>query len=375
MKRSLKISFCGGGTGGHLFPALNIAQAASERWDCSFLFFGTQNGIEAQKVPEAGYEIVYLPITGIQRRFTLQNFAVPFKLWKSISISKKSLRAFKPDLVIGTGGYVMGPVLIAAHRLNIPIVLQEQNSYPGITSRKTAKTTDLIFTAYKEAARYLKAGKAKIIESGNPISHRRPAERGEIFKFFGMDESKAVILAFGGSQGAANINRALLKILTDRILPEGWQLLWQTGINEFERIQELVNQRQIQDVHPVPFIDRMTDAYSIAEFAVCRAGAMTLSELMAAGLPAVLVPYPYAAADHQYKNAQVLLDHQAALVIRDNQELEENLSRAVLHLTGSKDIVKQLAVNIAAMHKKDTMKIILDSIEDLLEQKKKAAQN
>ncbi len=370
MNRSLKIVFSGGGTGGHLFPALNMAKAAAERWDCEFLFFGTRRGIEAQKVPQAGYEIVYLPVTGIQRRLTLKNLAVPFKLWKSISISRKSLREFKPDVVIGTGGYVMGPVLYAAHKLSIPIILQEQNSYPGITTRRLAGKAGLILLAYKEALQYLKVKNARIIVSGNPINESRPANADEVFKFFGLDKELSTILVFGGSQGAANINKALINILTDRILPNDFQLLWQTGQDEFGRLHELVKQRQIKNVHVVPFIDRMADAYSIAEFAVCRAGAMTLSELMAAGLPAVLIPYPFAAADHQFKNAQALLEKQAAVVIKDNKEMETNLREAIKHLTKNKDILQQLAVNIKALHKKDTMQIMLDAIEELVEQKK-----
>jgi len=371
MSDSLKIAFAGGGTGGHLFPALNMARAIAGKWDSTFLFFGTRRGIESVKVPAAGYKLKLLPVTGIQRRLSISNLSFPFKLWQSIRLSRKALKAFPADLVIGSGGYVMGPVLYAAQKLGLPTVIQEQNSYPGLTTRWLAKKADLVFLAYAEARSFLPRSRAKIIITGNPIDFRPLAKTPEIFSRLGLSESLKTILAFGGSQGAASLNRAIAQLLTRQILPQGYQLLWQTGAAEYEKYRQLVNDRKLNAVHVCPFIEQMSAAYSVAEFAVCRAGAMTLSELMAAGLPAILIPFPFAAADHQYKNALALAQKQAALVIRDDEKLTENLAKEFPRFINDEPTRNKMAKRMRSLYQKDTLLIMLKALAELLTEKRR----
>ncbi len=284
MKAQLRVVFAGGGTGGHVFPALNMAGAIKKEWDAEFLFFGTKRGLENIKVPEAGYALEYIPAAGFQRRLTVKNISFPWKLYKSMRLSKAKLKEFNPHLVIGTGGYVMGPVLKSAQKLGIPTVLQEQNSFPGVTTRLLAKKADLIFLAYSEAKEFLQT-QAKIMVTGNPIQMDAIEESIEALQqAFHLEEGKKVILVFGGSQGAASINKALQEMLLIAGLPKGYQILWQTGMNEIETVKSFIRENNITSVQPFPFINGMQRAYAVADFAVCRAGAMTLSELAGAGM-------------------------------------------------------------------------------------------
>ena len=367
MKAKLRVVFAGGGTGGHVFPALNMAGAIKKEWNAEFLFFGTKRGLENIKVPEAGYALEYIPAAGFQRRLTTQNISFPWKLYKSMRISKTKLKEFDPHLVIGTGGYVMGPVLKSAQKLGIPTVLQEQNSFPGVTTRLLAKKADLIFLAYSEAKDFLQT-QAKIIITGNPIHTEAIEESAEaLHRTFHLENDKKVILVFGGSQGAASINQALQEMLLTAGLPKGYQILWQTGMNEIDSVRHFIRENNIQHVQPFPFINGMQRAYAVADFAVCRAGAMTLSELTAAGMPSVLVPYPYAAGNHQYKNAQALQSRKAAVVVKDDADLNTNLSRAIHELAGDENKRRMMSARSAGMHHSDTYVQMISAIKRLLE--------
>jgi len=366
MSKKLCVVFAGGGTGGHVFPALNMAAAISEKWDAEFLFFGTERGLESIKVPEAGYHIEFIPVAGFQRRLTYKNISFPWKLYQSMRICRNKLIEFNPDLVIGSGGYVMGPVLKSAQKLGIPTILQEQNSFPGVTTRLLAKSAKLIFLAYPEAKNYLQS-LGRIMVTGNPIRQTKVKQSmDELFAQFGLDRQKKVILTFGGSQGAASINKALMEMLLNSGLPEGYQLLWQTGMKEIDTIQDFIRSNDIKFVQPLPFINEMPRAYTVADFAVCRAGAMTISELMAAGLASVLVPYPFAAGDHQYKNALALEQKNAALLVKDDQDLDLNLTQAIKLLVQNEPKRRQLGDRIAGLHQPETLAQMTTAIEQLI---------
>ncbi|MGD9489232.1 MAG: undecaprenyldiphospho-muramoylpentapeptide beta-N-acetylglucosaminyltransferase [Calditrichaceae bacterium] len=371
MDKKIKVVFAGGGTGGHVFPALNLASAINEKWDASIKFFGTERGLEYTKVPSAGYELKIIPVVGFQRRLTLKNLMFPFKLWNSLRICKQQLKSLEPDIVIGTGGYVMGPVLKAAISLDIPTVIQEQNSYPGVTTRLLAPKADLVFLAYAEAKKFLKNAK-NIHVTGNPINLKKPVSgRSEIAADYGLKPNLKTILVFGGSQGASSINNAVLQMIKNEKIPDGFQILWQTGKNEFDKYDLLLKKINSGKVVIKPFIDDMYNAYALADFAICRAGAMTLSELMAAGLPALLVPYPFAAADHQYKNAKMIEEKNAGMVVVDNKDMTEKICTMVNTIFVDQNRIKTFAMNMRSLHQPDTIDIILKRIELMLKQKNK----
>ena len=368
MSEQLRVAFAGGGTGGHLFPALNMADAMREAWNCDCLFFGTERGIEKTKVPQAGYPLILLPVAGFQRRLTIKNMTVPWKLYRSMQISRNKLRTFKPHLVIGTGGYVMGPVLRSAQKMNIPTVLQEQNSYPGLTTRLLSKRAKLILLAYREAALFMHKNN-RVVFTGNPVKIPQRLERKQqVLERFGLLPDKKLILVFGGSQGAQSINRALIAFLKKETLPAAYQILWQTGHSEYEAVSEFVSQNKLNRVSATPFIEGIYDLYAHTDFAVCRAGAMTLSELAAAGVPAILVPYPYAAANHQLKNARAQEERGAAIVVQDNAHLPEKLSLALLRLCEDKRKKDEMRIALENMHAKDGLDRIMRELDLLIKE-------
>ena len=359
-----KIIFAGGGTGGHVFPALNMAKALKETLNAEILFIGAAGGIEKEKVPQAGFKIKLIPVVGFQRKITLKNLTFPFKLYKSMQICKKEMQAFNPDLVIGTGGYVTGPVLKTAVKMGIPAALQEQNSYPGITTRLLADKVDLLFLAYEEAQDYLKNPK-KIVVCGNPLlTNVKKSDKKEAAAFFGLDENKKTLLVLGGSQGAASLNRAVARLLQEKKIPQTCQVLWQTGKRDFDKYKN-----EFSETAVFPFIDDMDKAYSCADFALCRAGAMTLSELSAYGVPAVLVPFPFAAADHQYKNALAVQNKGGALVVMDDDNLYENLIAPVEKFCRDEEYRQKAAEKMAAQYRGEAMPVIIGEIKQLLAQK------
>ena len=366
MPQTKKIIFAGGGTGGHIFPALNMARALKEILDVEILFFGTKRGLESRIIPKAGFTIKFIPVAGFQRRLTLKNLSFPWKLYKSMQFTRKILNEFKPDLVVGTGGYVMGPVLKTAQKMRIPTILQEQNSYPGVTTRLLAKKAKMVFLAYAEAKKFLHTN-GKVLVTGNPIQVEEVTEGSEtLLQEFGLLPEKKVILVVGGSQGAASINKAIKNILSDTGLPEGYQMLWQTGQGAHQEVMSFVKNKNVTNVAVVPFINGMHRAYKLTDFVICRAGAMTLSELMAAGLAAILVPYPHAAADHQYKNADALREKGAAMVIRDESGMQEKLAKALSMLVMDTQKKETMSTNMAELHIKDTFEQIIKGIREVL---------
>lgn len=310
-----RILLAGGGTGGHLFPALAIAdELRNLRPAAQFLFIGTKEKIEARVVPQKGYSFASIWISGFHRGCRPGNLIFPLKVMVSLVQSFFLIRRYRPDVVIGTGGYVCGPVLYVASLLGIPMVLHESNSYPGITTRMLAGRAQIVFTAFEATKRWLRRTD-NIVAVGTPTRMNLGTSRREdAAKAFGLDPAKRTVLVFGGSLGSASINRAVQESLVAAAKHEGFQLIWQTGRTDVGPVEEA---RTVGWVGT--FIDAMDQAYAAADLVVCRAGATTLAEITRIGKPAILIPFPYAAADHQTVNAQTLVDAGAAVLIKDKE--------------------------------------------------------
>ncbi|WP_394420264.1 undecaprenyldiphospho-muramoylpentapeptide beta-N-acetylglucosaminyltransferase [Tenacibaculum mesophilum] len=317
MKQSINIIISGGGTGGHIYPAIAIANEVKVRYpEANILFVGAKDKMEMEKVPQAGYEIKGLWISGIQRKLTLKNLVFPFKLLSSLWKAYRIIRKFKPDVAVGTGGFASGPTLMIANRRGIPTLIQEQNSYPGITNRLLGKKAQKICVAYDNLERFF--SEDKIIKTGNPVRQdllfiHTKIEEGK--EFFELDTSKKTILILGGSLGARKINQLVEENL-DFFKKQGVQLIWQCGklyYEEYKKYDELENVQ----VHQ--FLNRMDLAYAAADFIVSRAGASSVSELCIVGKPTIFIPSPNVAEDHQTKNAKFIADKHGALVVKESE--------------------------------------------------------
>ena len=358
----------GGGTGGHVFPAIYIAQYLKKNWGAHCRFIGTKQGIENLKVSQAGFMVKHIWISGLKRGFYLSNLLFPIKIIVSFWQSRNEIKQFKPDLVIGTGGYVSGPVLYQAVKMRIPTAIQEQNSYPGITTRILAAKVDRVFLAYAEALNHIKNIK-KYILVGNPIRENIvSADKEEAWRYFVLDKRLPTILIFGGSQGARNINQTMDKIFTHYTL-ENVQIIWQTGKLDFEHYKEKYKNDHNHKLHILPFIDRMDLAYAVADFAICRAGAMTISELAATALPAILIPLPHAAANHQFKNAQAIANAGGAVLLEDKVGNEETLQIIIKDLLNSRNQLHDMSQKIKNFHRPDATSLIAGELEKLLQEK------
>ena len=318
-----------------------------------------------EKVPQAGYPIEGLWISGLQRKLTLKNLAFPFKVVSSLMKSRKIIRKFKPDLAVGVGGFASGPLLRAATGMGVKTLIQEQNSFPGITNKLLAKRVDKICVAYEGLERWFPA--EKITLTGNPIRQQVVQIEGkkeQAKKHFGLDPNKPVIFAMGGSLGARTINESLAQ-LADEIPSWEHQLLWQTGKLFIEQAADISAQHT--DIHAFEFIREMDLAYAAADIIVSRAGAMSISELCLIGKPVILIPFPYAAEDHQTKNAQALVDKQAAILIADS-ECRHRLRGELQTLIGDTARQNEMGKNILTLGQKDASSAIIDQIKALIQQ-------
>jgi len=357
------ILFTGGGTGGHIFPALAIAEEIKQMdSNCMISFIGTYNKIEATIVPQNGYAFYPIWISGLQRRVTLKNLLLPFKLVVSFVQVFTLLNKLKPNLVVGTGGYVCGPVLRVASWFKIPTIIHESNSYPGITTRLLAKKASKVYLAFNETKKML----SKNINSevvGNPTRNKFgkiSANAGK--KHFGLEQNLKTILIFGGSLGASKINSSIYSIIT-LIHQKNYQVIWQTGKTDAAYYQSSVKQ---MNVKILPFIDEMEYAYAAADVVICRSGAITISELTLLGKPAILIPYPHASENHQYFNAKVLTDNNAALLIEE-KELEEKLFSSLYDLLSSDSKLKEMAIQSKKLGRPDASKIIAKQLIQQIE--------
>jgi UDP-N-acetylglucosamine--N-acetylmuramyl-(pentapeptide) pyrophosphoryl-undecaprenol N-acetylglucosamine transferase len=348
-----RIIISGGGTGGHIFPAISIANALRKiDAETEILFVGAEGRMEMEKIPAAGYRIIGLPVAGLYRSLTFKNFSVLIKLLKSLRKAKKVIREFGPDVVVGVGGYASGPVLRQAGRMGIPTLIQEQNSYAGVTNKLLAKRASAICVAYAGMEQYFPS--KKIIKTGNPVRQNfdnLKSLRDEALTYFNLKKEFPVILVLGGSLGAGSINNSLsenINILRD----SDCQWLWQTGKYYFENVKALVSLSFSENISVHGFINRMDYAYAAADIIISRSGAGTISELCLVGKPVILIPSPNVAEDHQTRNAEALSTRNAALLIKDNMASETLVDEAI-KLISDKSRRDMLSENILKMADRD----------------------
>jgi UDP-N-acetylglucosamine--N-acetylmuramyl-(pentapeptide) pyrophosphoryl-undecaprenol N-acetylglucosamine transferase len=333
MHNPANILISGGGTGGHIFPAVAIANALKARLgNPNILFVGAKGKMEMEKVPEAGYPIEGLWISGLQRRLDSQNLSFPFKLISSLRTAGQIIKKFEPEIAIGTGGYASGPLLFMAAKRQIPTLILEQNSYPGVTNKLLGRRVDRICVAYEGMEKYFPADRITI--TGSPIRkeiREMNVSREEGLAAFDLNAEKPTLLVIGGSQGARRVNQALLDHI-DTILESGVQLLWQTGKYSYEKVKQQMAEKGLEkDVKVTEFIRRMDRAYAAADLIVSRAGAIAIAEIVAVKKPAIFVPLPSAAEDHQTKNAQTLVKGHAAVMVKES-ELDTKLPVVIADL-------------------------------------------
>ena len=365
-KPELRIVISGGGTGGHIFPAIAIANALKKANALNeILFVGALGRMEMEKVPAAGYRIEGLPISGIRRKLTLSNILVPFKALLSLLKARNILKRFMPQVAVGVGGYASGPLLLAASQMHIPALIQEQNSYAGITNKLLSKRVQKICVAYNGMEKYFPA--EKIILTGNPVRQditRLEGKKEEALKFFGLDPTKKTILVIGGSLGARTINESMEAGLKD-FAAGNIQLLWQTGKPFFLRAADAVLPFREKGISAFDFIQRMDLAYAAADAVISRAGASSVSELCLAAKPSILVPSPNVAEDHQSKNAKALVDRQAALLVKDSDACEW-LVKVALELIQDSKQQEELKINIGKLALPDSADRIVEEIYNLV---------
>ncbi len=357
-----KVIISGGGTGGHIFPALAIAnKIKSAHPNAKILFVGAIGKMEMTKIPEHGYEIIGLNIAGIQRKLTVKNLFVPSKLIGSLLKARKIIKEINPDIVIGVGGYASGPLLKATSWNKTPYILQEQNSYPGITNKLLAKKASKICVAYPNMNRFFES--SKIVFTGNPIRANilSKTNKKEAIKHFKLDESKKTILIIGGSLGARTINNSIEKFLENNT-NNNVQLIWQTGSYYFNDLKQ--KHESNPNVHITAFIKEMNLAYSAADLVISRSGALSVSELCAVNKAVIFIPSPNVSEDHQTKNAMALVNKDAALLISD-KDAPEKLSDVIKNTINNTDLLNKLETNISQLAKLDATDKIYEQVKNV----------
>lgn len=363
MKKNIRIIISGGGTGGHIFPAVSIANAIKEQHpEAEILFVGAEGRMEMQRVPAAGYQIIGLPVAGFDRKHLLKNISVLIKLMKSQIKARQIIKEFKPDAAVGVGGYASGPTLKVAGSMGIPTLIQEQNSYAGVTNKLLAKKACKICVAYEGMERFF--DKEKIILTGNPVRQNllnQQMSREDAIRSFNLDPTKKTVLIVGGSLGARTINNCVLNGL-DQIRQSGVQFIWQTGKFYINEAKEKVGQAENYPMlHTTDFITDMAAAYNAADLVISRAGAGSISEFCLLGKPVILVPSPNVAEDHQTKNALALVAKDAALYIKD-AEASEKLLKTAIETVQQPETLKKLSTNIAKLAFKDSANTIAEEV-------------
>lgn len=358
-----RVVLSGGGTGGHIFPAIAVADEIKRRYpNADIRFVGAIGKMEMEKVPAAGYPIIGLPIAGLQRKLTVKNLILPFKLLKSLFQARSILKDFNPQVVVGFGGYASGPTLKMANFLGIPTLIQEQNSFPGKTNKLLAPKAKAICTAYSGLEKYFTS--SNIVETGNPVRlevTQIEGKRAEGYSFYTLDPNKKTILIIGGSLGARTLNQAMVHHIST-IESSNFQVLWQCGKLYNEQLNNELSQLNSTTIHRVQFIERMDLAYAVADLIISRAGAISVSELCLVGKPVILVPSPNVAEDHQTKNAMALVNSNAAVLVKDNEAIENMIPRA-MELLEDKTICTELAANILQLGKPNATVSIVNEIE------------
>ena len=367
--RKLKFIISGGGTGGHIFPALAIAQELEHKFlNCEILFVGANGRMEMEKIPDAGYTIKGLDVVGIQRSFSInslvKNFSFPIRLLKSLTAAKKIIESFNPDVVIGVGGYASGPTLRMANKLGVPTLIQEQNSYAGLTNKWLSKKAHKICVAYENMSQFFP--EPKLVLTGNPVRKdlMDMDQKSDLaLKHFNIDKGDKVILVIGGSLGAKSINEGLLASL-DILKNQPIQLIWQVGKRYFDQISNHKKLQEFKNVHAMPFIKKMDLAYEVADLVISRAGALSISEITLTGKASLLIPSPNVAEDHQRKNAMALVKRNAAVLVNDN-DTRSALEKA-LNLLKDELQISEIAKNAKRMGKPNAARDIVNEIEKLI---------
>lgn len=366
--RRPKVVISGGGTGGHIFPALSIADILKERINADILFVGAENRMEMTRVPDAGYPIIGLPVAGFDRKKIWRNFGVLIKLFKSIRKSRKIIKDFNPDIVIGVGGYASGPTLKAAQKAHVPTLLQEQNSYAGVTNKLLGGKAECICVAYDGMERFFPAD--KIVKTGNPVRKslfRSDRSVKEARESFGLDAEKKTLLVVGGSLGALTINESMEEGIR-KLVDNGIQVIWQTGKNFGDRGK--VAAKGLKGVVVTPFITDMASAYKAATLVIGRAGAGSISEFQLLGKPVILVPSPNVAEDHQTHNARALSDRGAAVLITDGEARNQLIDEAIALIKDAPHLQRmEREILKMALHNSDNM--IADEVCRILKRKHK----
>jgi len=364
----IKVVFAGGKTGGHIFPAIAMATEFKKRFPQSQLVFvGTKEGLEKSIVPGYGFKLLFIKTKGLSRRSYLSNLLLWFYLSKSFYQALRILNRERPNLVVGTGGYVSFPVVLLASLKDIPTLIQEQNSFPGISTRFLAHFVDKVCLSYSESVKYF-SGRKKLKVIGNPIREDLVcAERNQALRKFGLDVGKKTIFVFGGSQGAHTINHVFLQCLD--LLKLEWQILWQTGEADFPEISQKVKEKKIASV-VYPFIQDMGSAYAASDLIISRGGALTLAEITACGKPSILIPFPFATADHQRHNAEALQKKGAATVILQKDLDEEVLAEKIGSLLSDETELKQMTEKSERMGRPEATSLLVDEMEGLLKMKR-----
>lgn len=360
--RPYKVIISGGGTGGHIYPAIAIAKELERRYpDTQFLFVGAKDRMEMEKVPQAGYQIEGLWISGIQRKLSLENLKFPFKLLSSLWKSRKIIKNFKPDVVVGTGGFASGPLLKMATRKKIPALIQEQNSYAGITNKLLSKKVQKICVAYEGMKRFFP--EEKLVKTGNPVRSDLldiTSKRTVAFEKYNLSHNSKVVLVIGGSLGARAVNKLIREHL-DFFKKQGVQLLWQTGKLYYDQYKH----HQSDQVQVMAYIDQMDMAYAAADVIVSRAGASSVSELCIVGKATLFIPSPNVAEDHQTKNAEAISSRNAAILIKESQA-DQEFEGALKALLLDESKRKELGANIMKLAMPEAAKHIVDELEELI---------
>ena len=367
MDKELRVIISGGGTGGHIFPAVSIANAVKAlRPDAKILFVGALGRMEMQRVPAAGYDIKGLPICGFDRKNLLRNVIVLYKIWKSQRMAKQIIRDFRPQVAVGVGGYASGPTLNKAASMGIPCLIQEQNSYAGVTNKLLAKKASQICVAYEGMERFFPAD--KIMLTGNPVRQAlldTTVTREEALRSLGLDPSRKTILLVGGSLGARTVNESVLQHL-DLVKGSDIQFIWQTGKYYFAGIQEQLQGQDIPNLKVMDFISDMGAAYKAADLVISRAGASSISEFCLIGKPVILVPSPNVAEDHQTKNALALANRGAALYVKD-ADAPATLLQLAIETVGDQSRLQSLSEQVLKMALPDSADIIAREVIKLAE--------
>lgn len=362
-----KIILSGGGTGGHIYPAVAVAEALKRKWgnEVEILFVGAEGKMEMEKIPALGYRIEGLPIAGLQRRLDVRNLAVPFKVWRSIRRAKQVVRTFEADIVAGFGGYASAPILWAAQQMGVPTIIQEQNSYAGVTNKILSKRAKTICVAYEDMDSFFPA--EKIVMTGNPLRGNFSAKKEkspEALAHYGLKEDLPTLLIVGGSLGTRTLNEMMKHWILSLNGKAPIQVVWQTGKFYEKEMQEFLKAHPTENIWQGAFIERMDYAYEVADLVVSRSGACTVSELCLVGKPTIFIPSPNVAEDHQTKNAQALVAKGAAEMVRDADAVEQGMTRAMT-LLKNKVRLAELQRNISTLGINDAAERVVSEIEKL----------